>query len=176
MIIALFTGCNDKENNDVSDDNSGVVLERSVQELEKIDGFVKSGLEFFFGSTRESIENALGTPIKTKYEEHQNRHDPSKTDVIHELYYEGLYFQIYSVTEYNKDILLVVSLSNDAYPVQFGLNINSSRDKVRAVLGKPDTASDEMYRYFASEYVMGLVEFTFKGNNVTSIRWTFIPN
>jgi hypothetical protein len=143
------------------------------QNLEKIDEFMRHGPAFPVGNSLEEITKNFGTPLKKSVEERRNIHDQSQTDEIQKLFYGGLYFEVYRVKALKKDIILLLEVTGDKYPIAFGLGVGSRKEKVRAALGKPNEEKDDLWRYFASDLVMGSFEFVFQNNAVVSIKWYY---
>jgi hypothetical protein len=160
----------------VKDKKGGAEVSPSVNEgqnMENIDQFMRQGPLFAIGDSLAEIAKNLGQPLKQTVEERQNIHNKNQTDKIYKLFYGGLYLEIYHVTEMNKDIPMVLEVTGDKYPIAFGLGVGAKRDKVRAVLGRPNDEKPALWRYFASDLVMGAFEFAFQGDSVVSIKWYY---
>jgi hypothetical protein len=139
------------------------------QKTENIDRFMRQGPAF----PLQEITNNLGTPLKQTVEERQNVHNKNLTDKIYKLFFGGIYLEIYHVTEMNKDIVLLLEVTGDKYPIAFGLGIGAKKNKVRAALGRPNEEKPDSWRYFASDFVMGAFEFAFQNDTVVSIKWYY---
>ena len=143
------------------------------QQTKKIDEFMRRGPTFPVGSSLAEIQRNLGQPVKKSVTERQNIHNKTLVDEIHKLYYNGLYIEVYHVTEMKKDILLILEVTVDKFPIILGLNVGSSKQKVRETLGKPNEEKAGLWRYYASDFVMGSFEFGFQNDTVVSIRWHY---
>jgi hypothetical protein len=167
----LFFGClNDKKG-----DAGKIIPSPGVegQKTENIDRFMREGPAFPVGATLAEISKNLGSPLKKTVEERQNVHNKNQTDAIYKLFYGGLYLEVYHVTDLNRDLVLLLEVTGDRYPVALGLGVGAKKEKVRSVLGRPNEEKPEQWRYFASDLVMGAIEFGFQNESVSSIRWYY---
>jgi hypothetical protein len=139
----------------------------------KIDDFMRNGPAFPVGTSLAEIANNFGEPLRKNVSDKQNIHNPAQTDQIYELFYEGIFLQVYHVSEANKDIVTMIEVTSEKYPIEHGLVIGSSKAKVLETLGKPSDEKPGLVRFFAGDFVMGAVDFTFKNNLLASIKWTY---
>ena len=177
VIIGLcFFSCRDEKTVSQKGDEESVesILNgKSDLESRKIADFVRNGPAFPIGENLQAIIANFGEPLRRNVIEKQNIHNPDKTDKIYELFFEGLFLQVYHVTSMNKDIVITVEVTGEKYPVMDGLAIGSTKDKVLAALGKPVEESGIWIRYFVGEMALGAVEFSFRDNLLVSIKWNY---
>lgn len=168
----LFSSCIDNKKSS-STGRSGTASSAGSRNMERVDEFMRHGPAFPIGSTLVEIKKNFGTPLKQTVVKKQNIHDPSLVDAIYKWYYDGLYLEMYHVTGMNKDILLVLEVTGDQFPITYGLSVGSSKEKVRKALGGPNEEKPALWRYFASDFIMGSFEFAFQNDTVVSIRWHY---
>jgi hypothetical protein len=143
------------------------------QNIDNIDRFMRHGPEFQIGDSLAEIRKNLGPPLKQTVVDQQNVHDKNQVDKIYKLFYGGLYLEVYHVTAMDRDLLLLLEVTGDEYTIAFGLGVGAAKAKVRKVLGKPNDEKASLWRYFASDLVMGAFEFGFQGDRVVSIKWYY---
>jgi len=176
LLVCIFFSCPKENQTDEAGgedwlDGSGDYNTNPKREI--IDDFMKNGPDFPIGDNLQEIVEHLGEPIKKTVIEKQNIHNPEKTDLIEELYYEGLFLRIYHVTDMNRDIVVTIEVTGDEYDIQHRLVIGSKKEQVLAVLGEPDEEKSNILRYLAGEYVFGAVEFSFRDDILVSITWHY---
>ncbi|RPJ09187.1 MAG: hypothetical protein EHM28_02230 [Spirochaetaceae bacterium] len=175
--FCLLFSCNEKDEFDKTVlDSQGEVMDREEKYIQAIDEYAFQGIQFDFGKTRSEIQARLGTPVKVVESEVQNIHNPEQKDKLYMLYYEGLYIQLYHVVENGKELIISVEISSDTYKIKYGISIGTPLSDVKKILGEPDSGTEDTLRYNASEFVMGIVDFSLKNEKVAAIRWTFLLN
>ncbi|MBN2351945.1 MAG: hypothetical protein JXD23_05195 [Spirochaetales bacterium] len=143
------------------------------QNIDNIDQFMRQGPGFPLGDSLAEIRKNLGRPLRETVEDRQNVHDKNQTDQIYKLFYGGLYLEVYHVTEMNRDLILLLEVTGDQYQIAFGLAVGALKAKVRKVLGKPNDEKPTLWRYFASDLIMGAFEFGLQGDRAVSIKWYY---
>lgn len=109
------------------------------------DRFIRSGL-IEIGETREEIQSTLGEPDSTTRRAVENRHDPSRTDTIIRLHYDGLTARIHRPADLD-DLLDQVTVRDDRYLQQDAIRIGMPWSEVRSRLGEPEGERDGGYLY-----------------------------
>ena len=105
----------------------------------------------------------------------QNRHEPGRTDEVHELEYDGLRIVLYRVSATGRELIMEVSLTSERYRLKWGLGVGSTRDAVRRVLGpgvRAERGEIDTDRYEDSERA-SRVDFSFRDARVRRIDWVF---
>ena len=143
------------------------------QNTGNIDFFMRQGPGFAIGASLAEIEKNLGKPLRQTVEDRQNIHNKNLTDKVYKLFFGGVYLEVYHVTEMDKDLILLLEVTGDKYPVAFGLGVGAKKDRVHAALGRPNDEKPALWRYFASDLVMGAFEFAFQGDRVVSVKWYY---
>jgi hypothetical protein len=176
LIGLVLFGCRDEKHAPQTaqeEAEASITDENATGESLKIADFVRNGPAFPVGNTLKAINDNFGEPLKKNIIDKQNIHNPEKIDQIVELFYEGLFLQVYHVTSMDNDIVIAIEITSEKYPVPDGLVIGSSEQKVLEVLGKPTEENGSTYRYFSGELAMGSVEFSFREKVVVSVRWNY---
>lgn len=89
------------------------------------------------GATTDQIRKNLGTPTHLRVREVPNRHVPEQTDEIRQLEYDGLILTIYKVgDEAQRELPISIAVTNPRYEIGWGLNVGTTKEEVRRVLGK----------------------------------------
>jgi hypothetical protein len=171
ILLSVISCVEDKRT--TSKKNADLNASAADQKTANIDRFMREGPAFPIGSGLDEIMKNLGEPLKRTVTERQNVHNKTLVDEVYRLYYEGLYLEIYHVTEMKKDILLLLEVTGDKYPLAFGLRVGNAKQKVRDVLGRPNEERAGLWRYHASDFVMGSFEFAFQGDTVVSVKWYY---
>jgi hypothetical protein len=174
LCLALLLGsCIEKKNADAGYAGDMQRSAAAGRNMERIDHFMRRGPAFPVGGSLAEIKRNLGKPAKEDVTERRNIHNKALVDEIHKLYYDGLYIEVYHVTEMKKDILLVLEVTGEEYPLAYGLQIGITKKKIRDTLGNPNEERPGLWRYFASDFVMGSFEFGFQNDAAVSIRWYY---
>lgn len=126
-------------------------------------------MDFDIGENQKDIIKKLGKPNSVKVQEVKNSHDPTQTDEIHELFYNGLYIRTYKVTNSNEEFLSDISVTSTEYRMQCGLGVGSSKLEVESILGEPTQKSKDSYTYDA----LGTINIYFDGDRVSKIEKLF---
>ena len=140
------------------------------ERTEKIDSFAREILESF-GSDRESVVKALGSPSKEAVEKQENRHEEGIEDTFETLEYEGLSLTLGTMSSEKKHWALSLTCTSDRYPLR-GLRVGDSIDKVLGALGEPDEKTAEKISY-TTDFRGLTLEVDEKGNiqKIESLLW-----
>lgn len=142
----------------------------------KADYFIEEGPEFI-GSTIEhsksEIINRLGKPLSIKSEKVRNPHNDTM-DTIYKLKYVGLYIEVYEVSLDERSFVLYIILENKKYKTKWGISIGTTKERIRAVLGKPDKNDETSWTYVANDGYPDTVKFYFVQEGVKKIEWCHI--
>jgi hypothetical protein len=169
LVALLFTSLPSHGANDSDKDSSD---NRSEEFQSRINEFINDGLDFKLGKTIGEIKQALGQPQKSNIRKVENRHYP-QIDEIHELYYQGLYMQIYKVSATRKEFITNISISSDRYKLKWGLNVGSQKSAVKRVLGSPDKNEKNLFEYCDDITLVSCVSFHFSNEIVRKVDWDF---
>lgn len=165
IIVILSTTCLKQQHTDMRE-TTGEALQYRINQ------FVYGGWNFRVGETLAEIITNLGTPQSFKTEKVKNTHNPDQIDEVYELLYDGLFIEIYKVTETNKEFVTALSVTDDKYKMKWGLNIGSSRNQVKNVLGNPSEEKNNVYIYKTDE-APSYVSFYFRNGTMYKIYWSF---
>jgi len=170
LVAAALTACPREEAPTDQPENEYMLesLPQNDARREKINTFMQEGPGFVIGESLSEIKKYHGEPIR------QNIHNPELTDQIYELYYEGLFLRVYHVSATDKDIIILVEVTSDEYPVMWDLTVGTTKEKVVEAFGEPDETNLDTIRYLAGEFVMGFVEFTFKDGLCSRVAWHYL--
>jgi hypothetical protein len=140
----------------------------------RVNEFIGSGLEFL-GNTiilsMDAVISKFGKPVNLTSRKVKNRHD-DVLDTIYELFYEGLYFEIYEVSSFERSYVYHIILANKKYQSKWRLGIGATKEYVTATLGRPDKSEKDSWTYMASGYPNS-VRFTFEKDTVHEIEWIY---
>lgn len=112
---------------------------------ERINDFTAEILESF-GTDRESVVKALGTPMKDTVEKHENRHEEGVEDTIETLEYEGLSLTLGTMSSEKRRWALALFCSSDHYALR-NVRVGDPVDKVLKALGDPAERTAEKVAY-----------------------------
>ncbi|MDO4786126.1 MAG: hypothetical protein Q4A13_04210 [Fretibacterium sp.] len=112
---------------------------------ERINDFTAEILESF-GTDRESVVKALGTPMKDTVEKHENRHEAGVEDTIETLEYEGLSLTLGTMSSEKRRWALALFCSSDRYALR-NVRVGDPVDKVLKALGDPAERTAEKVAY-----------------------------
>ena len=112
---------------------------------ERINDFTAEILESF-GTDRESVVKALGTPMKDTVEKHENRHEEGVEDTIETLEYEGLSLTLGTMSSEKRRWALALFCSSDRYALR-NVRVGDPVDKVLKALGDPAERTAEKVAY-----------------------------
>lgn len=84
----------------------------------------------------------LAPPQRTEATPQPNRHDPSQTDTLRTLHYDGLQLTVYDVAGSERTLLQSIEVTSAAYATDAGLRVGSTRADVAAALGAPERTED----------------------------------
>jgi hypothetical protein len=140
-----------------------------------------SGIAVFFaagpvhvGSSRADLAAMLGEPDSTQAIAFPNRHDPTVTDSLFTLHYDGLVATVHRAGYDGKEILTSLGITSDRFlqpdsPIRLG----SPLDAVHAVLGEPDEADAATLTYMCDDCLAAgydIVHFHVQRDTVRSIE------
>ena len=109
------------------------------------DDFVEHGL--LVSDSRLQVAVRLGQPDSTAAHSVINRHIPSQTDSIIDLFYPGLHLTYYVVGEGKKEFLQTAMVSDNRYLKYPQLGIGTPGVTILQSLGEPGNRESGKYRY-----------------------------
>jgi hypothetical protein len=185
VAITLITGCSSgrEEPTDTASvaaprhdapsppDTSASSLPQSVDSLR--DDFVEQGL--LVSDSRVEVVAQLGQPDSMTVRSVINRHIPSQTDSIIDLFYRDLHLTYYVVGVGNKEFLQTAVVSANRYLKYPQVGIGSSETAVVGSLGYPTDREPERYRYDCVRCIgaESPVYFYFDRGKVQRIEYSF---
>jgi hypothetical protein len=141
---------------------------------QRVNEFIGSGPEFLDNTiilSKDAVISKFGKPVKVTSRKVKNRHD-DVLDTIYELFYEGLYFEIYEVTSFERSYVYHIILASKKYQSKWRLGIGATKEYVTAILGRPDKSEIDSWTYVASGYPNS-VRFSFEKDTVHEIEWLY---
>lgn len=138
-------------------------------ELEEPTGKQKWFFEWL-PKNREEVVKMFGLPDEIKVKNIKNQHDPSITDVIYQLKYDGLEAVVYKASYDKREFLIGLTVSDSRYPVSKGLNIGDPFD-VEKMLGRPAKIKKTAYVYYATMEMNDEVNLHFESDKIAKIEW-----
>ena len=141
----------------------------------RVDELIADGFAVPLGRTRAELAASLGPPRSAAVRRVQNRHEPGRTDEVHELEYDGLRIVLYRASATGRELLMEMSLTSGRYRLKWGLGVGSTRDAVRRVLGpgvRAEGGETDTDRYEDSERG-SRVDVSFRDARVRRIDWVF---
>ena len=141
----------------------------------RVDEFIANAFAPPLGRTRAELAASLGPPRSATVRRVQNRHEPGRTDEVHELEYDGLRIVLYRASATGRELLMEMSLTSERYRLKWGLGVGRTRDAVRRALGpavRAERDGIDTDRYEDSER-LSRVDFSFQGARVRRIDWVF---
>lgn len=168
-LVLILHGCYHNPHISSGEANS---VERRVNE------FIGGGPEFL-GSTmvlsKDEVINKFGNPLNLTSRKVKNRHaDDEVWDTIYELFYEGVYFEIYEVTLFERSYVYHIILANKKYQPKWRLGIGATREYVTTTLGRPNKIQRDSWTYVSSDGYPNSVIFNFEKDRVQKIEWLYI--
>jgi len=152
---------------------SNVIAQQSVEEqikrLEDMNKFAENAFVRKFEPSLRGIKS-LDTLLEEKTKEYSNRYDESPR-VVKEFIFDGLIVEShFKVGDWDKAYLTRISVNSSAWPIKQGLIVGTSKKKVVAKLGEPDTDKNNILSYCGET---DCVSFTVSEDNVKSIDISF---
>jgi hypothetical protein len=138
-------------------------------DLVAVDQFIDAP-RALFGRTRTMVERTLGTPITIRARSLPGGR-PALRDAVDELAYPGV---VIGVSRGSAG-LRRVEITEPRWTLPSGLNVGAARDRVEALLGEPQTATDVSALYLYSDAYPDTVEFYFRAGRVHRIEWLYAP-
>lgn len=118
--------------------------------------------------TRAALRQAFGDPDSTASRAVPNRHNPSVTDTLFDVFYRGLRVNIHTPGG-GADLPVLVVVEDNQYLAYPRIGIGAHVDSVRAVLGAPGEDTGEMLVYNCEMAVDQPVRFDIADNHVRRI-------
>lgn len=142
-------------------------------------------------STEAAVKQNFGVPVDVSTEQVQNRHEPTRYDVITDVKYPGLLFRFY--TSLNPENpwkkLSLVSVFGPEHKLKNNLRIGLTKPEVRALFRQAyekkwvseahwEDAGQESVSYSWNDYVEaeGDIVFVFRRGVVEKINWFPLPD
>ena len=120
----------------------------------------------------ERVLAALGAPLLSEQSSTPNLHDPSGTDRVHTLVYDGARAVVIEAVALGRSFLVELQVTADGYTTPEGIGIGSRRSEVIAAYGERLTLADG-----AAEVTLSPVGDTllleFAGERVVRLVWHF---
>ena len=137
------------------------------------DDVVENGL--LVSDSRREAANRFGRPDSSAVRPVTNRHIPSQTDSIVDLFYPGLHLTYYVVGEGKKEFLQTAMVSDNRYLKYPELGIGTPEATILRSLGDPGSREPGKYRYDCVRCIgaESPVYFYFGRGKVQRIEYSF---
>jgi hypothetical protein len=122
-----------------------------------------------FGRTAAAVQRTLGEPAAVRARAMLGA-STERVDLV-ELTYPGVVIALGRASS----TLRRVEITQARWALPRGLNVGVPRERVEAVLGEPQLASDVSVLYLYSDAYPDTVEFFFRGDRVQRIEWLYAP-
>ena len=119
------------------------------------------------------VRQQLGTPQQVQTEAVQNEHDPSQTDTLRTLVYDGLQVKYYDVSQSQKSLLMHITMTGDRYTSPQGLRTGLSRSEVRNILGTPTETQSQELTFEEGDPTPIVTTVHFSNGAADRIEWSF---
>ncbi len=139
------------------------------------DDFVTKPFDFPIGVRRAEVLKSLGPPTKERRWTRKNPHDPTVTDVFHDLWYDGLMLRTawFPAATPPAAALLLVVVTSGKYRLKHQLQLGSQKKDVLRVLGSPESGiRTQKWFYSAEKSDIVTLVFIFENNRVSRIQWS----
>lgn len=164
---------------------TGEQAQADAQDIKEIDSlqsfasdreeFIWKGWAFNLGKDVTEIIANLGKPGRITTKRIRNRHDPKQTDIISNLFYDGLEVATYQAGYDKKEFIILVAIKNSRYKAKFDIVIGSKKDNIISILGKPSKQKKNILTY-EDKSGYADVNFYFRNNMVYKIEWLVFPD
>jgi hypothetical protein len=142
----------------------------------KADEFIDNGAEFLgerIVNSKADVISKLGTPLKVTSKGVRNIYS-EVMDTVYELFYEGLYLEIYEVTLDNRSFVYHIVVTSKKYKSKWGLGVGATKGDLRAILGKPNQSNIHSWSYVVLYGHPDSVRFYFEEGTVRKIEWSYV--
>ena len=179
LLVLLIGGCAGTTDQSPSpSEEQEAVEERNTTEQknptpQRVKQFIGDALQPSIEITPAGVERRLGAPESVEKEPIENEHDPSQTDTLRTLVYEGLQVEFYDVSGSGKQMLRHITLTGEQYAGPRGLHPGISRAAVKDTLGPPSRTKQDQFIYEAGEPTPTFTIVHFEGDAATRIEWAF---
>ena len=144
-------------------------IEPGVPLPELVDGLTSNKLE----QDQLAILNRLNRPRRVTRTPERNRHDPSQTDTLRTLHYDGLELEVYEVSTSGKELASRLEVTGSVYETTDGLHVGSTREAVELALGQPSDVDDGALLYQSDDITPMTLRFEMDGSRVEAMTWFF---
>ena len=144
----------------------------------RVNEFIGGGPEFL-GNTivlsKDAVISKFGKPVNVTSRKVKNRYYDDDLDTIYELFYEGLYFEIYEATSSERSYVYHIILTSKKYQSKWRLGIGATKEYVTMTLGRPEKSESEIdsWTYVSSDGYPNSVRFIFEKDKVHKIEWLY---
>ena len=140
---------------------------------QRVKQFIGDALQSNAEVTPADVERRLGAPESIEAKPIENEHDPSQTDTLRTLVYEGLQVEFYDVSGSGKQMLRRITLTGDQYTGPRGLHPGISQAAVKDTMGAPSRTEQDRLIYEAGDPTPTFTIVHFNGDAAARIEWSF---
>lgn len=137
---------------------------------------VEAGRQREPGQQGLPVLDRLNEPARLETEPRENRHVPGQVDTLRTYHYDGLRFEVYDVSDSERQLMQNVTVMSDAYDPGLGFRVGSTRSEVEAAMGEPGERRSGAYVYDLGESELGASDqliVRFDGDRVRELEWSF---
>jgi hypothetical protein len=142
-------------------------------------------------STEAAVRQKFGVPVDVTTEQVQNRHEPTRYDIVTAIKYPGLHFRFYTSRSPDNPWknLALVSVFGPEHKLKHKLRIGSRKAEIRALFRRAyenqwvsearwEDVGQESISYSWNDYVeaVGEIVFVFRQGVVEKINWYPLPD
>lgn len=166
LLLAGLLGCSGEPEPEPSEAER---VRPGVPLPELLDGLTENELD----QDRLAVLDRLNQPRRVERTPEPNRHDPSQTDTIRTLHYDGLDIEIYEVSASGKELASRLAVTGSGYETADGLHVGSTREQVEEALGEPTEVDDGALVYESDDVTPTTLRFDMEGSRVSAMSWFF---
>lgn len=167
LLSVSFVACSERSG---PDDGPGQTSIRPGVPLpELLDGLHERAA----GQEQLTVLDRLARPRRVARTPQTNRHDPSQTDTLRTLHYDGLEIEIYEVSASGKELASRLEVTGSGYETAEGLHVGSTREEVVNALGEPDETENGDLIYEHGEPTVTTLRIGMEGSHVAAMEWFF---
>ena len=166
LFLISLPGCSGDPEPELADAER---TEPGVPLSELVDGLTANKLE----QDQLSILNRLNRPRRVTRTPEPNRHNPSQTDTLRTLHYDGLEIEVYEVSASGKELASRLEVTGSTYETADGLHVGSTREAVELALGQPSSTDDGALIYQSDDITPTTLRIDLDGSRVEAMTWFF---
>ena len=166
LILAGLPGCSGDPEPDLAETER---VRPGLPLPELLEGLTANALD----RDRLAVLGRLNRPRRVERTPQPNRHDPTQTDTVRTLHYDGLDVEVYEVSASGKELASKLEVTSSAYETADGLRVGSTHEEVERALGEPTEVDDGALVYQSDDITPTTLRFDMEGSRVEAMTWFF---